>query len=136
VECGTIPGNAPRKAGGGRIVPARITRYSPHSVSVEIPGGGEGFLVLNDLYFPGWTARCGGVRRDISRVNGIFRGVWIGGDERTVEFIYVPSSFSLGASLSCAGIGIFAVILIRSARRKRALISVKDKHDGSKLGTG
>jgi hypothetical protein len=113
VECGTIPGNAPRKAGGG-----------------------EGFLVLNDLYFPGWTARCGGVRRDISRVNGIFRGVWIGGDERTVEFIYVPSSFSLGASLSCAGIGIFAVILIRSARRKRALISVKDKHDGSKLGTG
>jgi len=117
-------GGAP--AGTTAIEPARIIHYSPDRVSVEIPGGSKGFLILNDLYFPGWVARCNGKSKHILRANGIFRAVWVDANERIVEFIYKPRSFYLGVCLSFAGIALCAAIIICGALRNR----IKSSYQG------
>jgi hypothetical protein len=75
--------------------PARNTRaevvdWSNNSVTIDVELDGDGFLVLTDQYFPGWSATVDGQPVQIERANGIFRGVPLVAGARRVEFRYRP----------------------------------------------
>ena len=49
----------------------------------------ERFLVLNELYYPGWTAEAGGRELPILATNAVMRGIVVPPDVDTVRFHYL-----------------------------------------------
>jgi hypothetical protein len=74
--------------------------YSPNHVSINTTQNGEGFLVLLDSYFPGWTVKVDGKDEKILRANHFFRAVKLGPGKHTLEFDYFPDSFKVGLLIS------------------------------------
>jgi hypothetical protein len=66
------------------------------------------FLVLSDVFYPGWQAHIDGKPVHIFQTNYIFRGVQLPAGEHTVTFSFRPLSFAIGCGISAAS---FALLL-------------------------
>jgi hypothetical protein len=87
----------PEKSGNS----AEIKHYSPNEVEVAVKTVNDGgYLLLNDIYFPGWKAYVDGQRAKIFRANGIFRAVRVDKGRHRVVFKYRPLSVVIGALIS------------------------------------
>ena len=100
----------------------RFRRYEPNRVEVEVSGGG-GFLVLTDVWYPGWTATVDGVPVPVYRANYVFRAVEVPSGRHEVVFRFEPASYRRGRLLSLgtlAAVGLFGVVLlVRRVRQGR-----------------
>jgi hypothetical protein len=100
--------NAPpvRTMGEGTVAPASgvraaaIESYAPERVVVRATAERPGFLVLTDLYHPGWRARVDGEEADVLRGDYIFRAVPIGAGSHEVEFVFEPTTVWVGRLVS------------------------------------
>lgn len=101
-----------------KFLPAEIVSYNAHEIVIELPLGSRGLLVLNDSFYPGWEASVDGKQTPVYRVNGTFRGVFIGDTNRVVTFKYRPASFFIGLVISFVSLGIAAIVLFN----KRSLL--------------
>lgn len=99
---------------------ARITAYRPNRVTVDLAGGGSGFLVLNDVWFPDWKCRVDGVETPVQRGNQAFRAVAIPGGAREAVFTFEPRSFRIGWWVSA--ISLSALLLLALARMAASLV--------------
>jgi hypothetical protein len=90
---------------------ATITADDPERVVVRVRSPAEGYLVLADAFYPGWTATVNGAPREIVRADHAFRAVVVPAGESEVVFAYRPRSVWLGACLSAAGAALFLVLL-------------------------
>ena len=97
-----IEGGAPGPvAGSGGQV--EVTRYRPEQVdlSVTAPAGGLSALVLNDAWYPGWSATLDGAPVPIRHANLLARGVLVPPGTHRVRFTFpVPVSLEVGAGVS------------------------------------
>jgi hypothetical protein len=100
------------------IVPARIVRYEPAHVEIEVDAPAAGWLVLSDTHYPGWEATVDGAPAPIARANFLFRAVWVEPGSRRVEFAYRPRSFRLGAAAGVAGLAAAGAALLFERRRR------------------
>lgn len=72
----------------------------------------ERFLVLNDLYYPGWRAKSGGHELPILPTNAVMRGVLVPAGTDHVQFQYTaytarPDAWIFHALTLVAGLGLF-----------------------------
>ncbi len=74
--------------------------YRLNHVTIKTRQDGNGFLVLNDTYFPGWTVTVDGKEREILKANHYYRAVQLGPGEHTLEFDYFPEGFREGLIVS------------------------------------
>ncbi|MCH7499642.1 MAG: YfhO family protein, partial [Nitrospinae bacterium] len=74
--------------------------YRPNHVTVKTSQAGNGFLVLMDSYFSGWTVKVDGQERPILRANHYYRAVQLGPGVHTLEFDYFPDGFKAGLAVS------------------------------------
>lgn len=100
-----------------------ITEYGPQRVTVMAELEAAGLLVLGDAWFPGWQAT---VTTDeatshvpIYRTNRVLRGVWLPAGRHTVDFRFLPQSFSRGALLSGIALAALALTLGLDWRGRR-----------------
>jgi hypothetical protein len=101
--------------------PGALVRFqspSPNRVSIETTNELPGLLVISEIDYPGWEARIDGVRSDIYRVDYTLRGVWVPAGRHTVEMIYAPRSFRLGAISSA--IALLLIVGAGAGMRLRA----------------
>lgn len=71
-----------------------------NDVRVEIENYSPGILILNDLYYPYWSALDNGKPTEIFRVNGIFRGVNLEAGKHIVEMHFHNPKLTLGIWIS------------------------------------
>ena len=83
-----------------------FTRYDCRGAVIRVNALSDGFLVLSDLYYPGWKARLDGKRAKIHRADYLLRAVAVPAGEHVVEFEYVCRSFTLGAWVSAIVLGV------------------------------
>jgi len=88
-----------------------VTRYEPNRISLRTKNDNPGFLVLSEIYYPGWIASIDGRRARVHRTNYVLRGVSVPAGEHDVEFTFRSRSFLQGAYLSGAGVGLLLVSL-------------------------
>jgi hypothetical protein len=92
------------------VVPAaRITEYRPNRVRVELDGGGGGFLVLGDVWYPGWVCRVDGVEVSVERANHTFRAVELPAGAREAVFVFEPRSYRVGWWVSVAAVALLVI---------------------------
>jgi hypothetical protein len=91
------------------------------TVRIDVEGDG-GFLVLNDVWYPGWEARIDGAPAHLHRANIALMGVVVPSGAHHVEFTFVPRSKVVGAWLSAAAALVLAgVTLVRPIGRRIGL---------------
>ena len=107
-------GDGPPNASPGR---AAIVRESARELVVEASAPQDGFLLLADMFYPGWHAEVDGVPTPIYRANLSIRGIALPKGQHTVRFTYDPQSFFRGFWITLAALGAIVVWLGAAAYR-------------------
>ena len=97
----------------------RIERYEPELIQVaaDVAPGGS-WLLLSEVFFPGWTATVDGAPVAILRGNALFRTVRLEGGRHEVVFRYEPPSFRRGLQLSALGATLLLVLFGAAAVKR------------------
>ncbi|MCC6763041.1 MAG: YfhO family protein [Deltaproteobacteria bacterium] len=105
---------APRgsSAAPSPVVPARITRYEPRMVRVEVDAPAAGVLVLTDTWYPGWRATVDEAPAAIHPANHLVRAVPVGAGHHVVAFRYEPASVQRGALVSGLALLVLATLVV------------------------
>jgi hypothetical protein len=90
----------------------KIRSYQPNRVVLESNGQMPGFLVLTDVWFPGWKCTIDGEETKIYRANYCFRGVKLPAGAHTIEFRFEPESYRRGRTITFASLGVVAFLAL------------------------
>jgi hypothetical protein len=101
----------------GTYRPAEVIDYRPNRVVLHEEGA-EGWLVLTDVWFPGWTCTVNGQPVEIHRADFLFRAVRVPAGSCDVVFTFEPESYLRGRELS-PGAAALVVVLFLSAGVRR-----------------
>lgn len=94
---------------------AEITKYLPNQVHLETTSDATGWLVLMDVWHPGWHCSIDGVDVKVYRANYAFRAVELPAGTHAVVFTFAPLSYRVGhwiSSMSLVCLGVFALFLL------------------------
>ena|SRR5437899_2370142 len=83
----------PSGASAGREV--SVTRYDLQRIDLRTRNPQAGFLVLSEVYYPGWIARVDGVETPIHRVNSTLRGLEVPAGDHEISYVYEAPTFRL-----------------------------------------
>ncbi|HWP47366.1 MAG TPA: YfhO family protein [Candidatus Limnocylindrales bacterium] len=89
---------------------AEIVKYTPTRIVIKAHLEHAGFLVLSDPYFPGWKVFVDGQEKKMYLTDALIRSVFVDPGVHTVEFVYQPVSYKLGAWLTLLGCGTVAAL--------------------------
>jgi Predicted membrane protein len=85
----------------------KILSQNSDSISLEVNSSQAGWLVLSDVWYPGWGASLDRKETPIFHADYLFRTVNIPAGDHIIIFDYHPESFVIGTYLS-----IFSIIII------------------------
>lgn len=92
----------------------RVVSEHVNQIALHIRAPSQGWVVLADVWYPGWQARVDGRGAHIWRANYLFRAVQVEAGEHDVVFSYLPISFYLGSFASLmAAIVLWIALRIR-----------------------
>ncbi len=91
-------------AGAGRL---DLAEDGPNRVTVRYAAKQPGWVVLSDVWYPGWQATIDGEPAQIYRGDYLFRAVAAPAGEHVVEFVYRPVFFYAGLAASLVGLAVF-----------------------------
>jgi hypothetical protein len=90
---------------------ASIREYSPNRVCIEVSATKPGWLVLTDLWYPGWTCTVDGESRTVHRGDYIFRAVQIEAGNHEIVFCFEPENLRYGRWISVGATIVVALVL-------------------------
>lgn len=95
----------PRDSDRTPFAEASIESYSNNEVRVRASSSGHGYLVLTDLFHPGWSATVDGQPTTILPADIAFRAVPLAPGEHSIVFRFVVPGWKAGAIVSAAQVG-------------------------------
>ena len=101
--------------------PAEVLEYRPNRVRIGVGPGAAGYLVLADVWYPGWTCTVDGRPAPLYRADYLFRAVELPEGAREVVFTFAPASYRLGRLVSGAALAAALALLLAGAVRKKPL---------------
>jgi uncharacterized membrane protein YfhO len=97
-----------------------VVSDSGSEVEVAVTAPRAGFLVLSDVFYPGWTATVDGSETPIEKANGFARAVRVPPGEHSVVFEYSPRSLKAGLAISLiSAIVCLGLLGFTGVRRRR-----------------
>jgi hypothetical protein len=82
----------------------RRLSYGPNTVYLDVSMAHNGFIVLGDVYYPGWKAFVDGREMMVHRADYALRAVFVEEGDHRVQLVFRPMSFQFGACLSLFGL--------------------------------
>ena len=73
-----------------QVISANMVEHSDASIEVDVQVDQKSYLILADLYYPGWYATVNGQPAEILRADGVFRAVPLDPGRHHVNFGYLP----------------------------------------------
>jgi len=93
---------------------AAIREYQPNRVVIDATGTTPGWLVLTDVWFPGWTCTVDGAATTVLRGDFVFRTVRLDAGRHKIVFRFEPASYKYGRSITFAGLAVVVTLLLAS----------------------
>jgi hypothetical protein len=96
-----------------------ITAYRPNAIYLTANTLTEAYLVLSEVYYPGWRAYVDGHAQPVLRANYAFRAVYLQPGYHEVRLVFEPLSWKVGLGISVAtwvGLATWAVFTWRTRR--------------------
>ena len=86
-----------------------ITDYSVNSILLDVSAKEDGFLVLNEVSYPGWKAYIDGNEERLYRADYLFRAVPINKGTHKVKMVFSPTSLKIGFGVTLATVIVIAL---------------------------
>jgi hypothetical protein len=96
----------------GEPVTVNITSYNINNIALEVNNPADGFLVLSEIYYPGWKAFVDGQPTKVLKADYALRAVQLPAGRHTVRFTFDPLSFKIGGLLSILGLGFLVTVVV------------------------
>lgn len=100
-----------------------MTSFSPQHVSYDATTSADGFLVMSEIYEPGWKAYLDGEEVEIHPTDVALRGISLPAGDHIVDLRYEPTSLRVGFAVSALAhivmVGVLAVAALTGLRRTR-----------------
>jgi hypothetical protein len=77
-----------------------FVRYELNKVELTVQMPTSGYLVLSDVYYPGWRATVDGTPVEVLRADYTFRAVPLSPGEHTVRMAFAPWTWRVGLAVS------------------------------------
>jgi Bacterial membrane protein YfhO len=97
----------------------QVTDLQDTQVVLKTQTAQDAFLILNDVYYPGWKVTIDGHPRTIHPTNYVQRGVEIPAGRHEIRFEFKPLSFAIGVGVSMASLFGLGYVLLRGANFDR-----------------
>ncbi len=94
----------------------RVTEITPENLMIELGSHPTGYLVLSEIFYPGWQARVDGSATPIYRADSILFCIPLTENARKVEVRYRPATLRYGGMMSIATLILLALCLVFSFR--------------------
>ena len=78
----------------------RLEDENPNQITLRVEADQTGWVVLSDVWYPGWHAWIDGTPAPMLRANYLFRAVEIPEGEHYIQLKYLPMIFYAGAGVS------------------------------------
>jgi hypothetical protein len=101
---------------------AKIISYNPNNIIVEALSDGEGFMVISEIYYPGWRAYVDGKEAELFEVNALLRGVIVPNGKHIVMLKYQPAYLYFGIIVSIFSFIIVIMLISFSVRQKNKIL--------------
>ena len=88
---------------------ADVLDYRPNRIVLR-EDGPAGWLVLADVWFPGWTCTVNGRPADVHRADFLFRAVAVPSGSCEIVFTFEPESYRRGRELSLGAAALLVVL--------------------------
>ncbi|MBW2028488.1 MAG: YfhO family protein [Deltaproteobacteria bacterium] len=103
-------GKEVRGKGGGTF---SVLEYENDAIRIQVKTPMPAYMVLSEIYYPGWRARVNGKRAEILRGNYLFRVIPLEAGEHEVRLSFVSWPFRIGAVLSLITVLLSLYLLLR-----------------------
>jgi len=90
-----------------------LLRYDLNEIELAVRTAESVYLVLSDVYYPGWRATVDGAEADILRADYVFRAVFVPPGEHTIRMWFAPVTWYVGLAISVLTWGLVVVWQIR-----------------------
>jgi hypothetical protein len=97
---------------------AKVVNLSDRIVEVKTKSLSSSFLVLSDIYYPGWKVTVDGMPTHLFQADYVLRGVQLPAGNHTVRFEFKPITFAIGAGISFGVFGLLGYILLKAKINK------------------
>lgn len=94
----------------------RVLKESNDNLVIKSNFADTSFIIVSDVFYPGWKAYIDGVETEIHKTNYILRGVEVPGGEHKLELKFSPISFKNGLGMSLIGVFLVFGILFLANR--------------------
>jgi hypothetical protein len=91
----------------------QIIKIEKSSMDIQVETANPAFLVVSDVYYPGWTATLNNTSTQLYRTNYLFRGVLVPSGSSTVRMEFRPTSFRLGLLITIGSLLIVAFVMMK-----------------------
>ncbi len=97
----------------------QITSYSPNRIELRSESVGNNYLLLSELFYPGWHAYVNGNKVPILRADYLLRTIQLPSGYNHVVFIYRPMCLIFGCMIT--GVTLLILIFLYFYQRKRVM---------------
>ena len=98
-----------------------IVDRGPNHLDLHVVTSAEGYLVISEMWMPGWVASMDGAKSEVLRANYTFHAVHIPPGTHDVHMVYKPRPWFVGLGITLATLAALAAwgacALIRRRRR-------------------
>nr|WP_242019728.1 YfhO family protein [Trichocoleus sp. FACHB-40] len=102
---------------------AKIVNLSDTQVVVQTSSLSPSFLVLSDIYYPGWKVSIDRKPSHIYKTNFVLRGVQVPVGTHTLKFEFKPMSFHIGAGISTASLVLLGYLYFKFQPKQKLLLN-------------
>jgi hypothetical protein len=81
-----------------------VENYQPNCVSIAATGTTPGWLILTDIWYPGWECMVDGKETRVYRGDFLFRTVPLAAGRHELVFRFKPKSYLHGRTISLAAL--------------------------------
>ena len=99
---------------------AQVVLLNDTTVEVEAYSQQEGFLILSDIFYPGWQASVDDEPVEIHKTDYVLRGIVLPAGSHRVRFEFQSTAFRGGTAISCAALVLLMAIPLVALLRRRA----------------
>jgi len=99
---------------------ARVVSYEADRIEFDVLADKRCYLIVQDLFYPGWQATVDGGRSRIQRTDIGFRAVALERGRHRIVMEFRPKSFKIGLVLTCIGIGLSVIYATKATTRSKS----------------
>lgn len=98
---------------------AQLVHLSNNQMEIHTNSRSPSYMVLSDVYYPGWKATIDGNPTHLFQTNYVLRGIMVPSGSHVVHLEFKPRSFYYGAGISAGSSVLLILFLIKLSKKGR-----------------